>query len=459
MQRSSVAALAGILVHYCGFYFLRTPLLTEVIAEWIMARTPSQYALLLLDALGPWAKPFAATGGLAALGGALWLAAWRWWVGALAAAGLTIGVGYGHPVGAALFWIPAGLVLLLPRARPHSAQRRRHLQAALMTIGTAAVAVESYLRNESLARQAARPVPLTPFQPPPEPPRFSPPLVRRAVTSVEQFYGMSKNTVDPVVDPRTWRLRLTLDGKPLREMRYDELLSLPRVDRYVTMRCVSNTLQSDLMGTAWWSGIRLSQIVDRNTLPPGMVEVAVLGIDGHGDSLSIAYAFSDEVLLAVGMNGHTLNRTHGFPIRMLAPKYYGFKSVKWISEIRFTATPYFGTWPKMGYTKEPVIHTCSHIDRILRSEGGLLVGGVSFAGSRGIRAVRLRADGGEWTPAELEKPLSDYTWTRWRALIPVRTATTVEAQAQDGQGNWQAGQETPLFPNGVAGPTVRRVSL
>ena len=93
MQRASLAALAGIVVHYAGFYLFRTPLLTEAIAEWIMARTPSRYALLLLDSLGAWAKPFAATGGLAALGAVLWLAAWRWWAGLMAGVALCVAVG------------------------------------------------------------------------------------------------------------------------------------------------------------------------------------------------------------------------------------------------------------------------------------------------------------------------------------------------------------------------------
>ncbi|MFN7935338.1 MAG: molybdopterin-dependent oxidoreductase [Bryobacteraceae bacterium] len=459
MQRASLAALVGVIVHYCGYYLWRTPLLTEAIAEWIMARTPSRYALLLLDSLGGWAKPFAATGGLAALGMVLWLASWRWWAGLGAGLALSVGLGYDSALGGALFWIPAALMLVPKVAVRYSASRRHHLQSAAMAIGTGAVALESYLRNESLARQAVRPIPLAPFQPPPEVPEFSPKLVRRAVTTVEQFYGMSKNTVDPAVDPERWRLRVTLDGAPLREFRYADLLALPRVDRYVTLRCVSNTLQSDLMGTALWSGVRMSQLVERGRLPEGIVEAAVIGVDGHGDSLPLDYAFADETFFALGMNGNTLNRTHGFPLRLLAPNYYGFKNVKWIGEIRFTAKPYYGTWPKMGYTKEPVIHTCSHIDRIVAAENGLLVGGVSFAGSRGIREVRVRADDSAWVAAELESPLSGYTWTRWRALIPVRTATKVEAQARDGRGNWQAGQETPLFPNGVAGPTVRRVSL
>src|SRR5690349_14281441 len=106
------------------------------------------------------------------------------------------------------------------------------------------------------------------------------------------------------------------------------------------------------------------------------------------------------------MNGKTLDRTHGFPLRLIVPRYYGFKNVKWIGEIAFMRQPYVGTWPKLGYTKEPVVHTTSHIDRIVREGALLRVGGVAFAGDRGIRAVQVRAGSGAWIDARLEEPLS-----------------------------------------------------
>ena len=269
---------------------------------------------------------------------------------------------------------------------------------------------------------------------------------------------MSKNTVDPVLDPKTWRMGVTVDGRTLREITYSELLAMPRVERYVTMRCVSNTLKSDLMGTALWAGVRLEQLADRRSLPASIQEAAIIGVDGHGDSLSLDFAFSDQVLFALGMNGKTLDRTHGFPVRLLCPRYYGFKNVKWVGEIAFLSKPYLGTWPKMGYTKDPQIHTASHIDRVVSENGRLLAGGVSFAGDRGIRRVTVRAGEGPWVDAELERPLSPYTWTRWRASLPVASARQVEARAMDGAGRWQDSTEGPLFPDGVRGPTIKSVT-
>ena len=470
--RSSLAVLSGLCVHYIVFYIASTPLLTESAAEWIMARTPSRFAVPLLASLGPWAKPFAMTGALALLGAATLLAqlAFRgrrpYLPGLLtltaAAAALSLVFSYSSLLGLASFWLPAALTLLfLNRPQSHTlsspaAPDRRLFLASTMTAGVAAVAGESYLRNAALARRAVQPVSLFPFTPPAS--TFGNGLLRPNVTPIPEFYGMSKNAVDPSLSPSTWRLRLTLEGQPLREFTFAELLTLPRTTRYSTLRCISNTLQSDLMGAALWSGFPLSLLIARRQLPSDILEAAILGADGHSDSVAIDYAFSGEFLLITGMDGKTLSRIHGFPLRMLAPRYYGFKNVKWISEIRFVRRPYYGAWPKLGYTREPLIHTASHIDHMRRSGNTLALGGVSFAGIRGIRDVVLRAGAGPWRNATLESPLSPYTWTRWYGEVPIGNATTVEARALDGAGNWQESTPGPLFPNGVTGPTIRTIA-
>jgi DMSO/TMAO reductase YedYZ molybdopterin-dependent catalytic subunit len=451
IARSSLATLVGLVPHYLAFYVWHSPLWTETIAEWIMAHTPSHLAVPLLETLGLWAKPLAMTGALATLGFAVFITLPLRWAGPLLAAVL-LGWAFDYHswVGQITFWLPVALVVTWPRIASVPDRRR-----FIMTAGVAVIALESYLRNQALAHRAVEPVRLWNFHPPED--HFAPGLVRKAITPVTEFYGMSKDTVDPAIDPETWRLKITTDGRTLKEYKYSELLSLPRRERYVTLRCVSNTLKSDLMGTAQWSGIHLSQVVERSAVPADTVEVAIVGVDGHGDSLSLDYAFADETLLALGMNGQTLDRTHGFPLRLLVPRYYGFKNVKWISEIAFVSKPYFGTWPRMGYTKEPAVHIASHIDRVRQTPEGWNVGGVSFAGTRGIQAVEVRAGQGPWVSATLDRPLSPFTWTRWWAVLPAGPAAQIEARAMDGNGHWQESQEGPLFPNGVTGPTIRRL--
>lgn len=468
MLRSSLATVVGLAVHYLCFYVFGIPLWTDAIAEWIMAHTPSRYAVPILQMLGPWAKPFAITGGLAFLGFGVQvidlvtrkLPNWT-----LIPITMTVAGGFGwffdySSIGGQVsFWLFAAAPLAVPfslcpasRDRGIVICRRRAIVMAGATVG---VALEGFARNRLLAQRAVRPVSL----PPPIPhaaerSSFAPGLVRKAITPLNEFYGMSKNSVDPLLDPKRWRLKITENGRTLREFTFAELLSLPRTPRFQTLRCISNTLKSDLMGTAHWSGIFLRQLVDPGRISPSIQEVAIIGVDGHGDSLALPYAFSEETMFALAMNGQTLNRDHGFPIRMLVPRYYGLKNVKWISEIAFVEKPYFGTWPKMGYTKEPLIHTASHVDHYTRAEDRLRVGGVSFAGVRGIKAVQVRLDNGSWVDAALEPPLSGFTLTRWIAELPAAAAgSTLQVRAQDGTGEWQSERETPLFPDGVDGPT------
>lgn len=468
VEKGSLTTALALVVHYVVFYFTGAPLWTETIGEWIMARTPNTWSVWILETFGPWAKPFALTGGLATLGGGA--AAVALLPRKLQPAGaIAMALGYGwlfgyeSRVGQLSFWaVLAFLMVWMVRPLASYSPGRRAALGTLMSGATVAVAVESFFREERMAKLAATPRKLWEFVPPPE--KFAPGLVRKAVTAIGQHYTMSKNSTDPVLDPATYRLRITVDGQPVNELRYSQLLAAPRQNRYVTLRCISNTLKSDLMGTAEWSGFPLAQIFDRAKLPASIREVAFIGVDGHGDSLPVEYAFSDEVMLAVGMNGSTLNRAHGYPLRLLCPRYYGFKNVKWIGEIAFRTEPYFGTWPKMGYTKEALTKVASHIDKMRMVEGGLAVGGVSFAGSRGVQRVEIRghfANGqkGDWVAVELEPTLSGYTWTRWVGRLPLAGGVQpeqVEARAQDATGAWQAEVESPLFPAGVGGPTLKK---
>ena len=109
----------------------------------------------------------------------------------------------------------------------------------------------------------------------------------------------------------------------------------------------------------------------------------------------------------------------------------------------------------MGYTIEPVIHTMSFVDRVVPDGNRPYLGGVSFAGMHGIRRVELRAGNQPWVEASLEPPLSPFTWTRWKGALFAPGARFIEARALDGTVRRQAEREGPLFPDGVAGPTIK----
>ncbi|MBI4642105.1 MAG: hypothetical protein HY731_15565 [Candidatus Tectomicrobia bacterium] len=84
--------------------------------------------------------------------------------------------------------------------------------------------------------------------------------------------------------------------------------------------------------------------------------------------------------------------------------------------------------------------------------GVLAVGGIAYAGARGISTVEVRLDNGDWVKAELKGPLSAFTWMLWRAQVnatPGRHVLTVHAT--DGRGDLQTDKFATPHPDGASG--------
>jgi DMSO/TMAO reductase YedYZ molybdopterin-dependent catalytic subunit len=58
----------------------------------------------------------------------------------------------------------------------------------------------------------------------------------------------------------------------------------------------------------------------------------------------------DDVLFAYGLDGKPLEPEHGGPLRLVVPGKYGYKSAKWVRQVRFTETQEIGFWESRGYS-------------------------------------------------------------------------------------------------------------
>jgi len=85
--------------------------------------------------------------------------------------------------------------------------------------------------------------------------------------------------------------------------------------------------------------------------------------------------------------------------------------------------------------------------------GQLSVGGVAFAGDRGIQAVEVSTDAGQtWQSAQVKAGLSANTWQLWRADVAVdRSVKGIRVRATDRQGHPQTRESNPPFPSGATG--------
>ena len=286
------------------------------------------------------------------------------------------------------------------------------------------------------------------------------------ITSVADFYQVSKNISDPVVDGASWSL--TIDGKVAKPLTfsYEEIVSRAKTNNISTLACISNELNGDLAGTAEWTGLRLRELLEEVGVDPSTVDIVFRAADGYDDSIPLAQAMHPTTLLVTGMNGEPLPPDHGFPARLIVPPIYGMKNVKWIERIEAVDYDYKGYWQTRGWSDPAPYQIWGRIDTPASGEeipaGPAVAAGVASAGDRGIFRVEISLDEGEtWADATLELSINpDFTWVRW--VFPFEAtgpAVSILMRATDGEGNVAPEEQNPPLPDGATGWPQRSVRV
>jgi DMSO/TMAO reductase YedYZ molybdopterin-dependent catalytic subunit len=285
------------------------------------------------------------------------------------------------------------------------------------------------------------------------------------VTDVADFYTVSKNFIDPSVAVGGWRLKIDgLVDRPM-ELTYDQLTALPASDGYYTLMCISNEIGGDLWGNAAWRGVKLKYLLEQAGVHTDAYKAVFSAADDYKDSVRLADALHPDALLAWEMNGQPLKKEHGYPARLLIPGIYGMKNVKWLTGITIVADDFRGFWQNQGWDDAAPYQTESRIDvpkpRAELPAGALSVGGVAYAGDRGISSVEVSTDGEKtWQPAQVKPALSPYAWQLWRADLQVdRSVKDIRVRATDGQGRPQTREQNDPFPSGATGYHTVRIAL
>jgi DMSO/TMAO reductase YedYZ molybdopterin-dependent catalytic subunit len=286
------------------------------------------------------------------------------------------------------------------------------------------------------------------------------------ITSVADFYHVSKNIGDPVVDGASWSL--TIDGmvaKPL-TFTYDDIVARAKTQNITTLSCISNELNGDLAGTAEWTGLPLRELLEDAGVDPKAIDIVFRAADGYDDSIPLAQAMHPTTLLVTGMNGEPLPPDHGFPARLIVPPIYGMKNVKWVERIEAVDNDYQGYWQTRGWSDPAPYQIWGRIDTPAQGEqipaGPAVAAGVAAAGNRGIFRVEISLDeGATWADATLEPSINpDFTWVRW--VFPFEAsgaAANILMRATDGEGNVAPEEYNPPLPDGATGWPQRSVRV
>jgi DMSO/TMAO reductase YedYZ molybdopterin-dependent catalytic subunit len=317
---------------------------------------------------------------------------------------------------------------------------------------------------------AATPLPDAPANPganiPPTPSgRIEPaPGTRPEVTSNEEFYRIDINTRPPVLNANSWQLEISGLFQNTGTMTIDDLMAFPAVTQPLTLSCISNRVGGDLIGTSYWTGIRLRDLLEDLQLAPQAGALVIRAADGFYETVIAEDMMDERTLLVYGMNGETLPIEHGFPLRIYIPNRYGMKQPKWITSIEAVEAWVPGYWVDRGWSREARPQIVSVIDTIAVEaidNGHISVGGIAWAGDRGIERVELRVDDGPWVETELRTPpISSLTWVQWRYDWPAESGRhTLTVRATDGTGTVQTEEEAPPHPDGATGYHSQTVSV
>ncbi len=278
-------------------------------------------------------------------------------------------------------------------------------------------------------------------------------------TPNEKFYLIHTAIIPPAIEPTDWRLRI--HGMVERELvlTYDDLMSRRLTEGWVTLNCVSNPVGGELIGNAWWSGVRIAELLREVGVQDGADAVLQTSDDGWtcGTPLS-AMTDGRNAMLTVAMNGQPLPIEHGFPVRTLVPGLYGYVSAcKWVVDwevSRFEDISAYWTqrgWGELGPVKMSsrvdVPHNGDELDA-----GSQRVGGVAWAQHTGISAVDVSLDGGAWQPVEIGEAGTIDSWVQWTTTLTLDEGDHVlRVRATDNDGVVQTGAEVDVLPDGATG--------
>jgi hypothetical protein len=240
-----------------------------------------------------------------------------------------------------------------------------------------------------------------------------------------------------------------------------DLKAFPQVNQYGTLECISNPVGGDLIGTTLFQGARLKDVLDKSGLEESVFDIKFTCVDGYSESLPVQAAMHPETLLCHSMGNQPLTKKHGSPIRLYTPSRFGMKNPKWIIRIDAIDSDYKGFWQKRGWSESAFVKTTSVIDTTIPETNNLIeVGGIAFAGARGIEAVELSVDESVWVPVELDRPLSPLTWILWRGSLELAPGEhKITVRAIDGEGEVQTGKPSKTHPSGATGYHSKRITI
>lgn len=298
------------------------------------------------------------------------------------------------------------------------------------------------------------------------------PIQDQVITPNSQFF-VRNHVASVVVDAKKWQLSVEGSGvnNPYK-LTYDELLAMPSttVTRYVECSGNGRSFYQSLLnkpaqggqwhlgawGVASWTGVKLSDLVNRAGLKSTATELMPIGLDQPNvrRPMPVDKAMQPDSILAYRMNGEILPIDAGFPARVVAPGLVGISNIKWVGTIKVTEEHNAVEWntnlyvligpdfPPPAGAKGPPLTT-----QVLKSAvalpwpaalkaGQQTVRGYAWSPNGKVNKVEVSIDDGKtWSPAKLIEPNLEFAGVRWEFSFDAKPGDmTITPRATDDKG-------------------------
>lgn len=149
----------------------------------------------------------------------------------------------------------------------------------------------------------------------------------------------------PRFNPQTWDFRVTGEVTTPLRFNYQEFMALPRSKMVADFHCVTTWSRLDNV----WEGVMVRELMKAAGIKPEARFVLILCDGGYTTNLPLKYFLDDDVMFAYRHDGQDLAPDHGFPLRLVVPKLYAWKSAKWVRGVELLAHDVRGFWEERGY--------------------------------------------------------------------------------------------------------------
>lgn len=149
----------------------------------------------------------------------------------------------------------------------------------------------------------------------------------------------------PDIDLSHYRLKIFGEVEKPISLTWDDILSLEKVELVADFHCVTRWSCKDVI----WQGFHVDEIKKLVDINPNAKAVMIHSLDGYTTNLPLEYFFDEDVIFAYKLFDKPIPSDHGYPLRLIVPKLYSWKSAKFVNGIEFLLEDKPGFWEQRGY--------------------------------------------------------------------------------------------------------------